>query len=154
MTRADALPVDVLENRTRNRSHNVDSERNANDSTSHRSETRSGERTPDTMTTTNIIDEVRAFSTDAVTVTCEQKGSRLYVRMRDKAAARMAAKAPKGSLRFLKIDSDECRTLTAACAQQNALLVSIVAALRGRFVANRDGFRGAARNLYCFFDAA
>ena len=49
---ASALPVGVLENRTRNRSRNVDSQRKENDSASHRSETRSGERPTDTMTTT------------------------------------------------------------------------------------------------------
>jgi len=105
------------------------------------------------MTTTNIIDEARAFSTDAVTVTCEQKGSRLYVRMRDMAAARMAAKAPKGSLGFLKSESEEAQTLFGACARQKKIMESITESLRGRFVATRSGSRGAARNLYCFFDA-
>ena len=107
------------------------------------------------MTTMSITDEVRAFSTDEVTITCEQKGSRLYVRMRDKAATRVAANAPKGSLRFLEEWREEGKILAAANKRQDALLSMICDALRGRFtMTNRGrGFHGAARNLCCFLDA-
>lgn len=107
------------------------------------------------MTTASITDEVRAFSTDEVTVTCEQKGSRLYIRMRDKAAARVAKTLPKSGLFFLNPDSEEIKTMFAANARQDALFALIRDALRGRFsMTNRGrGFHGAARNLCCFFDA-
>ena len=60
---ASALPVDVSSNRTDNRSHTVDSQREANDSTSHRSETRSGERPTDTMTTRNSLPSISTTMT-------------------------------------------------------------------------------------------